>query len=268
MKIFLGLFTFTAIFIYIAFAWDIWWYGGSLGQRTMVQLMPVLGFSFASIMEYVLADKIKTTAYLVLLSICIFLNFWITHHAHLGRYFYPEQMTKSFYMHVLGKNSASQHAVKLLDTDQLFVGFRKDVRLIYSNDFEKDSLFHICKDHVIDGVKSICLKKDRQFTPKVEVSTESHEFDWLRVGISAKEIEKEWSIWKNAQLIVELYNNESKVDQEMIRIQRLLPDNNSRDIYIDVENKGNFDQIKFYIWHSESSTHLILDDFKVEIFNE
>ena len=30
------------LFIYIAFAWDIWWYGGSLGQRSMVQAYAVL----------------------------------------------------------------------------------------------------------------------------------------------------------------------------------------------------------------------------------
>jgi len=50
-KLFWTIVPYSVLFIYIAFAWDIWWYGGSLGQRTMVQVMPVLGFSFASMME-------------------------------------------------------------------------------------------------------------------------------------------------------------------------------------------------------------------------
>jgi len=259
---------FSLLFIYIAFAWDIWWYGGSLGQRTMVQLMPVLGFSFAAIMEKILDSQIKTTFYFIFLAICVFLNFWITHHAHLGRYFYPEQMTQSFYMHVLGRNTASPHAVKLLDTKHIFEGFRKDVKQIYFNDFESDSTFTICKDHIINGQKSICLKNDRQYTPKAEITTQDMQYDWLRVGISAKEVEKEWSIWKNAQLIVELYLDGEKVDQEMIRLQRLLPDKNSRDLYIDIENKKKHNRLAVYVWHSDSNTHFVLDDLFIEIFNE
>ncbi len=267
-KLFWIIVPFSLLFIYISFAWDIWWYGGSLGQRTMVQVMPVLGFSFAAVMENVLASKVKSTLYYIILSVCIFLNFWITHHAHLGKYFYPEQMTQSFYMHVLGKNTASAHAVKLLDTKHLFQGFRKNVRSIYSNDFESVSNFTHCNDHVIDGNKSICLKKDRQFTPKVEQSTEGMMYDWIRVGISAKEIEKEWSIWRNAQLIVEFYSGDEKVDQEMIRLQRLLPDNNARDLYIDVENNKSHDKLAVYVWHGDSQTHFVLDDLFIEVFDE
>jgi len=121
---------------------------------------------------------------------------------------------------------------------------------------------------VLRGSKSICLKKDRQFTPKIEISTEGKSYDWLRIGITAKELEKEWSIWRNAQLIVELWQNDNKVDQEMIRIQRLLPDNNARDIYMDVENKKTHNKVKVYIWHAESQTHFVLDNLKIESFSE
>jgi len=94
------------------------------------------------------------------------------------------------------------------------------------------------------------------------------DFDWLRVGISAKEVEKEWSIWKNAQLIVELYQDDKKVGQEMIRLQRVLPDKNARDLYIDIEHKKLHNRIAVYVWHGDSHTHFVLDDLFIEIFNE
>ena len=47
-NIFYIAFSFSALFIYIAFAWDIWWYGGSLGQRTMIQAYPILAFPLSS----------------------------------------------------------------------------------------------------------------------------------------------------------------------------------------------------------------------------
>jgi len=55
--IFYPTFIFAMLFIYIAFAWDIWWYGGSLGQRTMVQAYPILLFPFCGFIEWTAFDK-------------------------------------------------------------------------------------------------------------------------------------------------------------------------------------------------------------------
>jgi len=42
---------YSLLFIYVAFAWDIWWYGGSLGQRTMVQVYPLLSIPFTFLLH-------------------------------------------------------------------------------------------------------------------------------------------------------------------------------------------------------------------------
>ena len=51
-SLFLTFFIFSGLFIYICFAWDVWWYGGSLGQRAMVQAYPVLVFPLAALLTW------------------------------------------------------------------------------------------------------------------------------------------------------------------------------------------------------------------------
>ena len=43
--------------LYINFAWDQWTYGGSLGQRALIQLYPVLMFALAAFYEQMLKEK-------------------------------------------------------------------------------------------------------------------------------------------------------------------------------------------------------------------
>jgi hypothetical protein len=47
------LFIHALLFIYVAFSWSVWWYGGSLGQRTMVQEYAVLAFPLAAFLSWV-----------------------------------------------------------------------------------------------------------------------------------------------------------------------------------------------------------------------
>src|SRR5690606_26881475 len=47
-NLFWPVFIFCFLFTYICFSWDIWWYGGSLGQRAMIQSYPMLAFPMAA----------------------------------------------------------------------------------------------------------------------------------------------------------------------------------------------------------------------------
>ena len=51
-SVFWACLTFFIVNTYIVFAWDIWWYGGSLGQRAMVQSYAVLLFPLAAFVEH------------------------------------------------------------------------------------------------------------------------------------------------------------------------------------------------------------------------
>ena len=52
LALFSALFIHALLFIYVAFSWSVWWYGGSLGQRTMVQEYAVLAFPLTAFLSW------------------------------------------------------------------------------------------------------------------------------------------------------------------------------------------------------------------------
>jgi hypothetical protein len=52
LALFPALFVHALLFIYVAFSWSVWWYGGSLGQRTMVQEYAVLAFPLTAFLGW------------------------------------------------------------------------------------------------------------------------------------------------------------------------------------------------------------------------
>jgi len=49
--LFYPVFVISLVFIFIAFSWWCWWYGGSFGQRAMIDLYPLLAIPLAAIIE-------------------------------------------------------------------------------------------------------------------------------------------------------------------------------------------------------------------------
>src|SRR6478736_5064464 len=68
-RFFPAIFLFSLLFIYICFAWDIWWYGGRLGIRAMVQAYAVLAFPMAAFTQFMQQKKVK---YALLALVLIF----------------------------------------------------------------------------------------------------------------------------------------------------------------------------------------------------
>jgi hypothetical protein len=146
---------FSLLFMYIAFAWDIWWYGGSLGQRAMVQAYPVLAFPLAAFLAAVMKAKpfIKLP---VLLSglVFIYANLWFTHQAHKGGLLHISQMTHAYFWKTLFTYEKNPEHLKLLDdVEAIFEGERVDRQVVY-----QDTAF------------SAVLDQNRQFSTLVSLS--------------------------------------------------------------------------------------------------
>ncbi|MEM9847780.1 MAG: glycosyltransferase family 39 protein, partial [Bacteroidota bacterium] len=116
-SLFWGTFVFSLLFIYITFAWDIWWYGGSLGQRAMVQAYPVLAIPLAAFLAWVWEQKIWKYAFLTLAALFLYYNFWLIHQAHLGGLLRPGEMTKPYFWGIVGRFEVGEEKQKLLDTN-------------------------------------------------------------------------------------------------------------------------------------------------------
>ena len=139
-KLFWAIGLFTLVFIYISFAHNIWWYGGSLGQRQMVQIYPILAIPFAAFLTWISPSKIGQFFLILASVICIYLNMWLVYQVHGGKDFELEHTTQAFLRATYGRWNVPIETRKLLDNKYDFQGEKRDVEVVYTNDFEKDTL--------------------------------------------------------------------------------------------------------------------------------
>ncbi|MBL7882899.1 MAG: hypothetical protein JNL69_02440 [Bacteroidia bacterium] len=99
----IAIISFMAINIYIIFSWWCWWYGGTYGQRSMIESYVLLALPFASFIQMVLDKKIIVK--ILFFSSCLFfvwLNIFQTYQFERHSLHY-EGMTKELYFKQFGK---------------------------------------------------------------------------------------------------------------------------------------------------------------------
>jgi len=265
--------------LYITAAWDIWWYGGSLGQRAMVQSYPLWAFPLAAFISWVSVRNWRKWLFVPLAGVCIYLNLWWSHQAHRGGLFVTEQMTKRYMLKILGRFEVERDWLKLLDTKDEFKGSeRRDVREIYANNFENDTT-GVTSETPIAGAKSLILNNEKQFSPEFHIPfDENHPEanDWLRTTVTFRCDPKEWNWWQMTQFVVRFYNGDKIVKERMIRLQRHVDGSEVKTVFFDTKvpftsgligmSPPNCDRAVVLFWNSGSDKTVRLDDLKVEMF--
>ncbi|MBK7939645.1 MAG: hypothetical protein IPJ82_22305 [Lewinellaceae bacterium] len=261
--------------LYITAAWDIWWYGGSLGQRAMVQAYPVWAFALGAFVHWASGRKPWLKWSLAILAAgFIYINLWWTHQAHRGGLFVSEQMTKRYMLKVLGKFEAERDWLKLLDTKEEFKGAaRRGVQEVYFNDFEKDTTNFVTSTASITGAKSLILNAEKQFSPAWAVYAPPANPDtmpkWVRATVTFRCDPKEWDWWSMTQFIVRFKMSDNVVKERMIRLQRHVDGSEVKTIFFDTKlPSGYFDHMEVLFWNAGGSKTILLDDLRVEVFNE
>ncbi|MBV6429664.1 MAG: hypothetical protein KIPDCIKN_04239 [Haliscomenobacter sp.] len=261
---------FFILFSYVVFSWNIWWYGGTLGHRAMVQSYPVLAFPLTAFVGDLLKTKRWKYVFAPVALLFICLNLWWSHQAHKGRLFQTEQMNRAYFWAVLGKFKVPEETLKLLDTNEpLFRGTRKNVKRLVYEDFEKDTSAFSCDMPPIEGLKSACLNAEQQMTPGYSAPLTNGEARWVRVGAVFRCRNKEWDLWRNAQLVVAFTKGQDKVKDKFIRVYRFLNDGETEYLYFDTRApRKAFDRVTVYVWNSGGALPLLVDQLKLETFDE
>lgn len=268
-EVFTACIIFTLLFIYVAFAWDIWWYGGSLGQRTMVQAYPILFFPLIGFFEGIRKENlyIKTGIGGIVL-LFVYLNLWFTHQAHKGGLLPISQVTKEYYWEVLGTFEMDREDLKLLDTDERFNDERKEVRVVNDNDFT-DLNSELAKQSQTDSSDIVLVLNDEvQYSPLFNFTIDE-EFEWLRAIAEIRIEDKEWNHWIMTQFIVRFKNEDEVVKERMIRIQRLMNASQRKSVFIDVKKPVvPFTEVEIHFWNANGKKAVYIGNLKVEVFNE
>jgi hypothetical protein len=258
-------FIFLSIFIYVAFAWDIWWYGGSLGQRTMVQTYPIVALPLAAFIERVSLSKVYKFLFISICCLFSYFNIWLIYQAHGGGLLQVSQMTKGYFWEVVGRYELDRDKLKLLDNKDYYEGMPASSTVLYSNDFE--SLLDSCFSAPIAGNGSLCLPGGENFSPEFRVDFNDHSNQWIRATATFKASSKEWDVWKMPQFIIKFYSRDKEIKSRSIRVHRHLDNSIKKQIYLDAKiPKKSFDHIGIFFWNPGSPHSLMVDDLKIETF--
>jgi hypothetical protein len=269
---FWAMLVYTVLFIYVTFAWDIWWYGGSLGARALVQGYAVFAWPIAAALQWVLARRARTVAFAVFLAFGIYYNLWLTHQAHRGSGMLSAgEMNREYFWAVVLRNAVPVQTRWMLDNGDQIVddSGRRNIRELWRNDFEQDTTAG-CGQPALQGRCSLLLDKDHQSSPEFRINVNPAEVPWVRVRCRARSIQKEWDVWKMTQLIVSFRRGDEKVRERIVRLQRVVDQDWPAEVYLDLHApKGEtYDNVRVALWNGDSPQGILIDEMRVEAFEK
>lgn len=261
------IFIYTFLFIYITFSWSIWWYSGSLGQRPMVQAYALLTFPFAYTIQWMLENKKRFIPFLAVSLFCCYFNIWLHYQAHIGGQFEASEATQTYFLATFLKWKKNPDDFKYLDTNERFLGKRKNIKRIYFNDFEQDSILGNCQLNPIHGNKSYCIIPKTDLNNVFNVPLDNKQGTWIRGGGIFMQQFKEWNMWLMPQFIIQFKHKNNIVKQKLIRIPRVMDYNETREIFFDTKiPKENIDEVELLFFSKTSEFPIIVDDLYIEVF--
>ncbi len=242
--------SFFLLNFYIVTAWNIWDYGGTCG-RAMIQSYPILAFPMASFLEKILKHNIGKILFIPFFILCIYLNIWWTHNAHRGSV-QVNEMTKAYYWRVLGRWKINDDDKKLLDNKYSFNGKMK----------------HISKILPIENNSILRLNDSLKISKIYFIENTTSLKSWIRAYAHFKIEHKEWNTSNQTQFTILFYKNNEIIQQNYIRVQRLMGDGENKELYVDAQKpKKAFDKIGILFNNMDSKLPIEIDNLKVITFD-
>lgn len=254
--------------VYITLSWAHWEEGGGLGQRNLIQIYPIMAFPLAAFISNLLNTSKGKLLWIIILCANIYYSLWWIHQAHKGGFFHAGQMNTKYFYHVAGRINPDENLLKLLDTKDYYSGKVNNKQIIFSEDFENDSLQ--CLFTKSDQTKAACLNNEVQILGPYIIPVDAKCNTWLRLEADFTMITREWDRWKQAQWIVQFFNGDEEIKTASILPHRLLKaEFDPRHIYFDVKIPGTgFDRCQV-IFSNASSVHtLAIDNLQAACFRD
>ncbi len=265
--LFTGVFLFTIINIYIVFSWSIWWYGGSLGQRSMVESYALLSFPIAALTSFILkSNKLVKIVCSVFALFTIWYNVVLTLQAHSPMGILDSENTnKSYFLQTFGKVKINTDVKRFLDTDEVYKGNADNKIELYFNDIEYDTL-HIDTNSMLSGKKCLFVTAQIQGTQPYAVPIPPADAQWLRVSGDFLTTAKVWDVWKMPQYTLQFKYDNEIVKSKFVRVHRILNQGEKKHIAFDVKiPEQAFNSLTILMWNADGNSTTFMDNLRVEI---
>lgn len=270
---FLAIFAYFLLNIYVVFAWEVWWYGGSFGARALVQSYAALALPLAACIAWLFERKMTAIIGVAFMLLCTDLNMmmtWQAHSQHGG--WNAEGHSKLYYWKIFGSANPQKEDKKFLDVKrELKSTDGMTIRTLYENDFETDTTAHRVTNHKFSGKYSFLLNQEHQFSStyvaKIGDLNPSPK-SWIRVQAEVFYLRYPPDLWNNAQVTIIFFREGHPYKGTYAKVQRAVDRGTWYHYQYEMripEGLSADSELKVYVWNGGSPTELFVDDFKVEL---
>jgi hypothetical protein len=274
---------YAAVNLWIVAAWDIWWYGGSFGQRAMVQSYAALSLPLAALLTFWLTPapqleprSARGLPWYRLLALPALVGFAMLNLFQTWQYMssiiVPEDMTKPYWRAIFLNAQPTQADYALLTLPKARPGLNVHwtQRAVGKQTF--DELTPETGGVPGEGVwKSTAYRLQtgsNPYSPALEVTGAALRATpgaWLRAGGS---VWSEWGAW-GASLVIELKRGDQQFGWYRLNLQnRLCINRHWNQIYGDIPLPADFlptDVVRVYGWAPPGASSSLLDDLTLEV---
>ncbi|UOQ73509.1 hypothetical protein [Hymenobacter cellulosilyticus] len=261
--------------LWIVSAWDIWWYGGSIGQRALVQSYAVLSFPLACFLVWLsepgrrVALRMAVVALIVLL---VDLNLF-QHWQYMYSIIHPEEMNRNFYWAVFNKTKPDQTDYSLLDVPTRLPQPEEeyDQRFVTKLSFDDQPVSPetgINAEFGYYSKQSFRTEASRQYSPALTITVADAKVQpgqWLRASC---QVYSDYGAW-NSKLILSIERNGQNVQWNGMRLQNNLSVNRKwNHVWFDVPVPADVqpsDVIKLLVLN-ENGSPAFVDDVQIDVF--
>jgi hypothetical protein len=250
--------------MWITFSWDIWWYGGGIGQRAMIQYLPIYAFPFAAFAQYCFAKPIAKWVFAAFAMLFLYHNIWVTHGATRGGYINTSDCNDALFFDTLWQWHKTDNTTECLLDNSDNKKILTNPKLVYSNDLEQDTTANATNENIIGGKKSIRVDVAHPYSAMyllpVPTTTKC-----LQLKMQINPRNREWTDWRMPQAILSFKNNYNQpVKTVIIRMHRALEDQKTADIQLTARAPQQpFDHVELSFWNADSQSTTIIDNLQL-----
>jgi hypothetical protein len=258
--------------LWIVSAWDIWWYGGSIGQRALVQSYAVLSLPLAYLVQWVLQARRQalSLAFSALAVLLVDLNLF-QHWQYMSTIIHPEEMTPDFYWAIFNNAQPTQADFAQLDIPAHLptAEWRYDRRVLGKLDFDAQPVSAetgINAEFGYYSKQSYHSDAAHQYGPSLLVKAGEAKVQpeqWIRASC---QVYSDYGAW-NSKLVLSIDRGGKTVKWYGMRLQNKLSVNRKwNQVWFDVQLPADTqpeDVIKMFILNENGSPSFI-DDLQLE----
>jgi hypothetical protein len=268
---FWGLLVYTVLFTYVTFAWSEWAYGGGLGARAMIQSYAVLAWPLAAALRWLLARPRWAVAYGIVAVVGCAYCYWLNQMAIPGGHgglVAAGEMTKAYLWRTVFRYEVPSETYLLLDSNAEFTGTTRNSRTLWQQDFEQPAP-GVCGTPALQGNCSLKLDTEHPRSAEWVIPVKRSEFEWVRAYAQARADQKEWDVNRMTQYVVRFRRGDEILKTRTVHLQRALEGGWSRELHFDMRPpKADFDNILVTFLYYGTTTNLLLDNARLEAFDE